>query len=180
MLTASQVSVYSYVAGAIAVLLSLVLFVLSATDKDGWVGYVVGGSVCLLVGAGALAMGAMASPKLKSAPPLTPSPEVDAEPAARAPPAPPPPEADPELREGSDDDDDGGANTEHSLTNYALAPAIRLDPVDPAPPAAPATPPATPPAAPAAQPARVRRAVGSGRPIRRDTSASAPSRAFAA
>lgn len=54
-------SSWSYVTGAVALMLSLVLFVLATKDETRSVWYIVGGGVCLLSGTTAIALGASAS-----------------------------------------------------------------------------------------------------------------------
>lgn len=150
-ITQKSLSLWSYVTGAIALVLALVLFILSSTERSGAVGYIVGGVASLLVGAAAITLGFLAShaSKGQKAPipapsdrPLAPPTRPPSAPSTAPPPSPPSPpssEGEPpsdalEDESASDVDDDNASQA--SVTNYTLAPTIPMeeDTKDPAPP----------------------------------------------
>ncbi len=139
--TQKTLSLWSYVTGAIALVLALVLFILASTEKSGAVGYIVGGVASLLVGAAAITLGVLASHASKGQKAPTPSPKPNSTPIASStvpppsPPSPPSSEGEPsdavEEEESASDADDNASQA--SVTNYTLAPTIPMEEEDPAP-----------------------------------------------
>ena len=140
-ITQQSLSFWSYVTGATALVVALVLFILSFTEKSGAIGYIVGGMASLLVGAAAITLGVLASHANKgqktpvpatTAPPLRPPSAPTTAPPPN-PPSPPSSEDEPpsdavEDESASDADDDNASQT--TVTNHTLAPTIPMEEED--------------------------------------------------
>ena len=122
-----RLSTWAYVTGAIVLSISVLLLILSATDKSGFIGYIVGGIVCLLVGAAAITLGIIASSKTHTV--VSPQTKPDETTISPTPPPSPPSMEDvsvtsPESSFQDNDAEDSGS--EASLSNYALAPPVPM------------------------------------------------------